>query len=150
MATMKEMAFGLLVLLVSINAMAEFAASDPALSQVSGLGVVHNLNSSSLQDALEGIETSNDNTIETGERTDLLGALSNLISSFGGQIDSFLGLVALMFRLAFGWSVLLNAIFVSIGVPSLSIVFVGPIMLIEIICIFYLFRDLVSVIRGVG
>lgn len=142
MADIKQASFMFLIILVSISAVYEWAASEPVLRDQLGISEIEGFESASLLSDLDTFQISTDNLITTVEQTDILGLLPAMTSFFSSIINIFM-------RLAFGWSQLVTAIFDSIGVPGISIIFIGPIAVFQMLGAFYLLRDLVNTVRGV-
>lgn len=143
MPDMKEMGFMLLVLLVSISGIYEWAQTDPALSANLGVGVIEGFESSTLQSDLNKLSSSATNIVTTNPVTELLNFITALQTFFGTVWDIFL-------KLVFGWGGLVRGIFSSIGMPDLAIVFIVPISVIQLIAAFYFLRDVVNTLRGAG
>lgn len=145
MADIKQASFMLLVLLVSVSAIYEWAENEdinPVLSKQVGVGSLGDLNSTSLRSNVASVEISVENIIQTTESADILGFLNALVSLF---ISGF----AIFMNILFGWIVLVEGIFASIGLGELSIIFIGPIAIIQLFGLFYFIRDLVNAVRGI-
>lgn len=148
MPDMKEMGFILLVLLVSVSGIYEWTKTDALLSTQLGVDTVEGFESASLKADLNVLgESANElvtvNIISTNPITELLNFITALQIFFGTVWGIFL-------KLMFGWSGLVGAIFSSIGMSDLAIVFIVPVSVIQLIAALYFIRDIVNTLRGAG
>ena len=135
--------FVLLVILVSISGIYEWAGTDPALSRHLNFTQPSGFESDAIISDVEAIGFEASSEVETSERTDLVAYIGSLLASFAGAFG-------LIMRLLFGWILLIQAVFASMGLEFLAIVFIPPIAIIQLIGIVYFLRDIVNTIRGVG
>lgn len=143
MPDMKEMGFMLLVLLVSVSGIYEWARTDPVLSTNLGVNVIEGFESTTLQNDLNNLSVSATNIVTTNPVTELLNFITAL--------QTFLGTVWTIFlKLMFGWSEVITAIFAFMGLESISIIFIVPISIIQLIAALYFIRDIVNTLRGAG
>lgn len=148
MVEMKQMGFMLIILLVSVSAVYEFASSEdssgnpvfPALSTALGISSISPLGSSTLQQQVSDVDIASGDDIETTVR-------ENPLAFALGLLNTALSMFVIFLPLLFGWVALIDAIFVSIGIPGMSIVFIGPIAVIEILTIIYFLIDIVLAAR---
>lgn len=148
MVEMKQMGFMLIILLVAVSGVYEFAKSEdaegnpvfPALSQSLGIGQIDPLGSEALKQQVSDVDISSGDDIETTIRENPLAFALGLITTFLLMLVTFLPLL-------FAWVALVDAIFVSVGIPGMSIVFIGPIAVIELLTIIYFLIDVVLAAR---
>lgn len=143
MADIKQMGFVLLVLLVSISGIYEWAASQPVLGEQLGVSGIGGFEADTLESRLLEFETAIEDSIETALRVDIFGFITSFIGMFSAMFDVFM-------KLMFGWQVLVDGIFASVGLESLSIIFVAPLTIIQMFTALYFLRDIINTIRGVG
>jgi len=133
----------LLILLVSISGIYEWAATQPVLARELGISGIEGFESSTLELDIDALQISSENIITTSPLTDISLFINSLLDLFGTMWSIFM-------RLMFGWQKLINAIFASLDLQSISTVFVVPISIIQILTALYFMRDIVNTIRGVG
>lgn len=143
MADIKQASFMMLILLVSISGVYEWAQTEPVFKDHLSFEQPSGFESDSLESEVGDITIAGEDLIETSERTDLLSYIGSLLTTFASSFG-------IVMKLLFGWSLLLNAIFTSIGLDFVSVIFIPPIAIIQLLGIFYFIRDIVNTIRGVN
>jgi len=139
----KQASFVLLVLLVSVSGVYEWARTDAVVGEQLSMGTMTAFSSSTLENNVSTVSLAVTNIITAISRTDLIGFIGALINLFVTTFEIFM-------RLMFGWIDLVAGIFDSVGLRELEVVFIGPIAIIELFALFYFLRDLVNTVRGVG
>lgn len=139
----KQASFVMLILLISISGVYEWANSDETLGKHIQLGNISGLESSSLQKDVVDFKVVVDSVVATTVRLDLLGFISAMASLFKTNFGIFM-------KLLFGWTSLVDAIFSTTGLSNLSIIFISPVVVLQLLGLFYFLRDLTNTIRGVG
>ena len=141
MAEIKEMGYMLLLLLVSISAMYEWAMTEPTIGQSLGVDSVEGYSGDDFADKAVTIQSDLVATqaVELTVQTEpwALGMVA---------IGTGISLLGLMFSLLFGWTALVTAIFKSIGVESMALVITAPIGALQVFTIFYLIIDVVKAV----
>jgi len=138
---MKEAAFALIIILVSVSSLAEWAKADALLSKHTTLSSIDDVNSSSIAGDLRGIELSTGNAIESASRANIVGFTTSFLSLFPA-------ILGILYKVFFSWMGLLTVIFTGIGLAGLDVVFIVPIGIIELIAILYLLKDVVGMFWG--
>jgi hypothetical protein len=142
-ADIKQMSFLLLVLLVTVSGVYEWAQAQPVLANDLGVGSVGGFEASTLSGYLSDINISAGNAIETATRLDLLGFMGSLTTVF---ITTF----SIFMKLMFGWADLVGGIFAAVGLGGIDVIFIAPLAIIQLFALFYFLRDLVNTVRGVA
>ncbi len=143
MVDIKQMSFLLLVILVTVSGVYEWAQTQPVLGEDLGVGSIGGFESDTLTGYLNDLNSETSNALETAERADLVGFLLSLVGVFLAGFSIFM-------KLMFGWSLLVGAIFAAVGLEGLDVIFIGPLAIIQLFALFYFLRDLVNTVRGVG
>lgn len=143
MADVKEMSFMLLIILVAISGTYEWARTDVVLGKELGMGEIGGFESATLLNDVNTFQISTSQFISSSAQLDIVGFVSSLIELFGTTWNIFS-------KLMFGWVGLVDGIFNSIGMAGLSVIFIGPIAVMQILGAFYFLRDIVNTLRGVG
>jgi len=140
---LKEMSFGILIILVTINALYLWSLEQDPVKNYVSFTPVNDLNASSLSQDVKTLQISTDESISTALRLDLLGFIQNLAGAFSTVWQ-------IVMKLAFGWLALTQGILDSVGLGSLALVFQVPLLIIQLIGAFYFVRDFINTVRGVG
>jgi len=140
-AEIKEMGYMLLLLLVSISAMYEWAMTEPTIGPSLGVDSVEGYSGGDFASRAVTIQSDLVAT-ETVELT----AQTEPLALGAAAIATGVSLLGLMFSLLFGWTALVTAIFKSIGVESMALVITAPIGALQVFTIFYLIIDVVKAV----
>lgn len=139
----KQASFVFLILLVSISSIYEWARTDEFLSEEVGTNVILGFETATLTQELRTMNLSANNIVSPTQQTDLFNFIGSLVAFYGSIFGIFM-------KFAFGWAGLIDAIFASVGLGNLSIVFMGPIFVFEIIAAYFVLKDLTNTVRGVS
>lgn len=140
---MKQSAFVLLVILVAISGLYQWTQTDEILKQSTSLEEIGDFHSDTLVGNITSFQINFTQVITTSPLLDPFGFVGALLSLFGLVFNVFM-------KLVFGWMDLVDAIFSSMGLSELSVIFSAPLAIIQLFALLYFARDLVNTIRGVG
>lgn len=139
----KQSSFILLIILASVSGVFEFAQTNEVISEQTGISILSEFGITTVQQDIETIDLATENSITSIQRLDLVGILFGLV---GLLITIF----QIFMKLMFGWIDLIYGIFKSSDLESLSIVFIGPIGIVQLLGITYIIRDIAGTVRGVS
>lgn len=143
MADMKEMSFMLLVILVSISAIYEWAGTDEVLKKQPGLTHITGFEGGTFLSDVNRFQIGTNELITNAAQAEIVGLLSSLLRFFAD-------IWGIVMRMMFGWIGIVYGIFNSVGIPNISLVFIAPLAVLELLGALYFFRDIVNTVRGVG
>jgi hypothetical protein len=143
MADIKQASFMVLIILVSVSGVFEWAKTDEVLSQQPIISNPDELSYSELLAIILNINIPGENEVQTESTTDLW--ILNV-----PVIGEGLGIATLLYKMFFGWNELLTGIFGYMGLAGLSLVFVVPLAIIELLGIFYLLSDIKRALPFIG
>jgi len=140
MVNMKEAGFTLLVILVTVSAIYQWSENDPTLNEMINTDELDIYNSITLRNYVENIEIKTGEELTVQERTNPATFIVPLIAVGAQGLSFLLGLL-------FGWIGIVEAIFNSSGLAgegilNLAIIFIPPLVMIEILALIYFVIDL--------
>lgn len=133
----------MLILVVSISGVYEWAITDETLGAELGVGAIEGFESATLRGDLESLSIDSNHLVSTITLTEFHNPLTSLMSFFGSVWSIFM-------KLMFGWLGLIYAVLASMGMETLAVVFIPPLAVLQIIAALYFLRDIVNTVRGVG
>lgn len=142
----KNTSYLVFVLLVTTSALYAFVNDDPVMAARLSVSTDSNFTSTAILSKIQSQKEAFSETaleITTDEETDFPALL-------GSAQDIFFSILQFVPMLTVGWVALLFNLFASVNLEGLAYVFAVPLGTIQIIAVFYFFRDLATLIPGVG